>query len=295
MLKWSRLVRCAVILAVALLFAAPGPKDKKAEPKGKAAEKRQKKHRKKKKNKDKHRAVKKFIHRATSIAHPRHVSPGSWDPLQVYRRLFSLNETQKKQLMELQEQRNEERQEMIAQLNEKYAEKAEGILIPEQKERYKAVDGALQTYRENVAESRDKLLAKTKEPLSRLVKRGYVPHLRDLYRHANLGLTGEQKKKRDQYYEENRKAMKEALANLEKPSGRKDMEAWKNYHKKLREIKGQGRNDLTQKIESLLTPEQKKHLEEVKEAVSLYHEETQKYREQMREDLEELFQTDQTE
>ena len=155
----SRLTRCVVIGAAVLMlgtqaFAKEGDKAAK-EGKPKAV-----KEGRDKEGKGGKAQASEFAKQAMHMANPWAVM--NMDPVATARKLFDLSEQQNAQLDKISQDREAERQKLLNELNDKYAEKiANEVLAGGQKTRFEQVLAALSEYRAAVQAAQQELAAST--------------------------------------------------------------------------------------------------------------------------------------
>ena len=272
MSQWSRWVRCAVVLGIALFVAAPHD----PEPGKEGGEKKQKERREVKQKQDReklapqHREKMQMMQKASRLANPRAVIGEGADPLQHVQMLFDLSEDQKAEMQELAEQRRQERQRITADLNAKYGEKAEAVLTDAQKQQYQTVKAALERYRDAVREAADGLREVGGQQLWERAGKGYVRGGADLV-HC-MKLSDEQRKKLHESMGERRKAMEEARKGMKPPTDRQDKEAMKKFYEQHKAMMENYERETEAEVDKLLTPEQREQMQKMKEAVQGFNE-----------------------
>ena len=263
-----RIVQFTVLVAVALLVAAPRQREGSA-----------KKIRKAQPGKSQQSELMK---NASRLARPRIVDEGV-NMLSLSQKVFDLSDQQKEELNEMANQRNEEARNLIKQLNKKYNDRAETALNPDQKEKYQVVNDALRDFRAKVLAAMEDLEKVGGENLAQWGRSGGRGDQLDIS--ELLDLSEEQQKKMKQYREESRTAQQEARKTVNPPKDRQDKEAVQRYRQQMQQAYQKIQQDYQAKVQKLFTPEQQKKLEEVQQAMQDYATKVKKARQQYMQQL----------
>jgi len=209
------------------------------------------------------------------------------DPVEACSRLFDLSAEQKTKFRDLGQQREAERRKLVLDLNDRYADKVKEVLTDEQKPLFEKVLAALKTYRDTVRAAGDELKAAVGPAVFAEVVAGRKEVGPEMVRF--LDLTAEQQGKMKEIQGAREKAMEEARKSIQQPADKNDKAAMEKFNQDKKAAEDKARADVKDKINNILTPEQRQQLEKIQAAVQTFNDKVKQAEEAYRKTLDQAF------